>query len=377
MELRTFEQVKAAGQLVAHMTRERIMPPFLADNSGDCATYEDANWLTDAEIETISRWVKTGMKEGDASASPVFEVNEDHIAEPSVLLTPPEAYTPNSIRDDDDYRCFVIDPELATDKYITEYEVITAHPELVHHVIVYNPTSEQAEAYARDLDAAEDGLGYTCFGGPLTEATVAAAWAPGRYRWKYPEGTGVPLRAGRAQIVQVHYHVHGDAVADQSSVALKLVDSVDQELLPWFYANTDLSLPPGRDVATARFETSPNIYMNGAGTPHYAEPMTVVGIGAHMHKLGVSERVELTKADGSATSCLIDVKRWDFDWQYAYFLENPVRLDPNDLLRMTCKFNTSGETKTTRWGEGTDEEMCLALMYSVFDGGKIPTPSAE
>lgn len=374
--LDSYGQVKTYGALVRHVTTERIMPPWLADNSGDCQTYTDANWLSDEEISTIAAWVDAGMPEGErGSIQSQVVAHDDHLEDATHVLTLPAEYTPDIIRDDDDYRCFVIDPGLTRDQYLVEYELITQNPEIVHHAIVYNPTSLEAAAEAQALDEAEDGLGYTCFGGPIVDATVAAAWAPGRNVWAYPEGTGVPLRAGMPQIVQVHYHVDDFPVPDQSQVALKLVDAVEQELLPWFYANTELALPPGQARAVARFEASPTVYHDAAGTPGYAEPMTIIGIAAHMHKLGLAERVEVARQDGSGTTCLLDVPRWDFDWQYAYFLENPVRVEPHDLLRMRCDFDTRTESEMVYWGDGTDDEMCLALMYSVFDGGKIPAPN--
>ena len=69
---------------------------------------------------------------------------------------------------------------------------------------------------------------------------------------------------------------------------------------------------------------------------------------------------------------MVDVPRWDFNWQFAYFLEDPVRLELDDLLRMHCTYDSSDKTEYTYWGEGTDEEMCLAVVFSVFDDGKIP-----
>jgi len=145
--------------------------------------------------------------------------------------------------------------------------------------------------------------------------------------------------------------------------------------LPWFYADTSLALPAGKSKTQSIFEMSPSKFMEFAGTPGYGKGMNIVGIAAHMHKLGVSERIERTKADGSATECVLDVPRWDFNWQYAYFLEKPMRLEPDDLLRMSCTYDTSSTSTPTYWGEGTDEEMCLALVYSTFDGGKIPSPN--
>jgi len=374
-ELKTYEQVKDNAALVAYITQERIMPPWLADNSGQCQTFQHATWLSEEQIQTIQDWVDADMPEGDPSNMPRFTVPNDHLVDVTHELVMSAPYVPNIAVDDDDYRCFIIDPEIDEEMYLTSYEVIPGNPHHVHHVLIYQPVSEADVQTARDLDAAEDGEGYTCFGaaGENVNITLAAAWAPGRMMWSYPEGTGVPIKPGIAQIMQIHYHVKGDAVPDQSSMALKLLPTVDKQLLPWFYANTQLALPPGKESAVTEFELSPAVFMDAAGTPQFAKPMTLYGIGPHMHQLGVSERIDLTKADGSRTDCLIDVPRWDFNWQFGYFFDTPIRVEPNDLIKMTCTYDTRSVDKSTYWGEGTDEEMCLALMFSVFDDGKIPT----
>ena len=52
-------------------TKYRTMPPYLADNSGQCNTFKDARWLNDADIATIGNWVDNGMPEGTPPATPL------------------------------------------------------------------------------------------------------------------------------------------------------------------------------------------------------------------------------------------------------------------------------------------------------------------
>jgi hypothetical protein len=40
-KLTSYSEVKALGPAIADAVMERRMPPFLPDNSGDCAQYED------------------------------------------------------------------------------------------------------------------------------------------------------------------------------------------------------------------------------------------------------------------------------------------------------------------------------------------------
>ena len=92
-----------------------------------------------------------------------------------------------------------------------------------------------------------------------------------------------------------------------------------------------------------------------------------------MHLLGKSIRVELNPGTDHAR-VLLDIPRWDFHWQGAYSLKEPVEAKPGEVLRVTCRYDPSlrhhgahGIPKTPRyvlWGEGTTDEMCLAVLQA-------------
>jgi len=83
----------------------------------------------------------------------------------------------------------------------------------------------------------------------------------------------------------------------------------------------------------------------------------------HMHLLGSSISVTATLPDG-ATKPLIRIPRWDFNWQQGYFYEGgPKVVGGGDMLRISCTYDTMDKGTPTMWGEGTDDEMCLAFMY--------------
>jgi hypothetical protein len=100
----------------------------------------------------------------------------------------------------------------------------------------------------------------------------------------------------------------------------------------------------------------------GAGV---AQPMTIMGLRAHMHQLGTSMRIERVAADTGEVSCLADIPSYDFHWQRSYFLAQPVALDPRDTLRVRCVYDTTSRDALTSWGEGTGDEMCLATFYTI------------
>lgn len=58
-------------------------------------------------------------------------------------------------------------------------------------------------------------------------------------------------------------------------------------------------------------------------------------------------------------ACLAEVPRWDFDWQQLYLLEEPRYLFPDEVIEVTCTFDTTDDVTEVTWGEGTGDEMCL------------------
>ncbi|WP_434428065.1 hypothetical protein [Nannocystis pusilla] len=88
-----------------------------------------------------------------------------------------------------------------------------------------------------------------------------------------------------------------------------------------------------------------------------------MGLFPHMHTLG--RTLELGRTGPSGAGCLVRVPRWDFHWQRLYFYDQPVRLDPADLLTLRCSYDTRSRDEVTRWGEGTQDEMCVAGLLVV------------
>jgi hypothetical protein len=96
-------------------------------------------------------------------------------------------------------------------------------------------------------------------------------------------------------------------------------------------------------------------------------PLRIYGVAGHMHLRGVDIRIDLNG------QTLLHIPRWQFHWQDAYYLQQPVDANAGDALKVTCRFDNSrahqpyvnGKPMTPRyvlWGEGTTDEMCLGLL---------------
>lgn len=347
--LETFADAQPLAGLIKTYTAARIMPPFNPDNSGSCNTFQDARWLSDEQIATLGAWSDGGAPEGDVASLPT-PTPPPTIASPDSTVEMKADYIPVS-GPNDDYRCFVVDAPTATDAFVTAFEFVPGDLRVVHHGILYSTDAAgEAAALAKEDEDAEPG--YDCFGGTgLETSDWVAAWVPGAGASILPAGTGIRVEGGRKLVMQIHYNTLQGAFPDRTTVKLSLAPSVDREAVLPKFGDYDMEIAPGQvdGVTTAEF-TLPNV-----------GDIQLHAVGAHMHTLGTKFRAEYEK-DGQNT-CLVDVPRWDFGWQQLSFYETPITVQTGGTLRLTCHYNTSGQTEPITWGENTNQEMCLALFY--------------
>ena len=363
-----------------------------------------------------------GPPKGDSAASEPDETSSahmghDNVEEPAAAplrdgeswqkLTMTEPYTPAPPTGvgTDDYRCFLLDPKLAQDSYLTGTQVLPGNPNVVHHVILFRvPPSDVS--IAKEVDAGEDGPGWTCFGDTrvggqqVDDAPWLGAWAPGSGEAVYGKGLGVPLAKGSQIIMQVHYNLLAGQEPDTSSTQLRLT-SGDADLTPvttvLIPAPVELPCRPGHtdnplcdrvkalEDVKARFGEGPGAtadYLHFlCGTPTVAGPTqtctrtirqkeTIHGVAGHMHLLGQSIKIEVNPGTPRARTVL-DIPMWDFDNQTAKPVK-PAHLRKGDTVKVTCEHSQelrdnlpAFEGQPDRyvvWGEGSTDEMCLGIL---------------
>ena len=129
----------------------------------------------------------------------------------------------------DDYRCFLLHPKLASDSFLTGTHVLPGNRDVVHHVILFRVPPEQV-ATAESVDSADEGPGWTCFGGSgldqfadVDDAEWLGAWAPGGRESVLPTGSRRAAPDEDRQIVmQGHYNLLAGATPDVSATQLRL-----------------------------------------------------------------------------------------------------------------------------------------------------------
>jgi hypothetical protein len=314
----------------------------------------------------------------------------------------------------DDYHCFLIDPSVSADSFITGVQFLPGNPSIVHHAILFRVEPQQVAA-AEQKDAASPGRGWTCFGGPglpsydrdpvraLDSAPWLAGWAPGSDEQVFGAGFGVPLSAGSRIVLQVHYHLVDGGGDDASRVRLRMASGakaltpLETMLLP---APVELPCNPdehgvlcdrqasvldvmrrfgpdaGRTVAGLQLLCDGNLENPRAGATQSCdrpvrERMTIRAAAGHMHLLGRSIRIEVNP-DRPDHRTVLDIPMWDFDNQGAKPLPSAVTVSPGDTLRVTCTHDVGlrkllpslqqAPPRYVTWGEGTTDEMCLGIL---------------
>jgi hypothetical protein len=340
----------AKNQAVSSFVMTRQMPPFFAINDGSCGNYT-SEWLSDDDISTLTAWFNGDQAQGDptkASAGPPGLAQLDHV---STTLDAGADYLPPTDAGTDLYRCFIVDPQIATDQFLTGNFVHPVNSLIVHHVIVYSLPDATAEQQAADLDAADPGLGYTCFGGPgVASAGFVTGWAPGQGAVLFPDTTGVRVLGGRKLIMQVHYNLinFDGTTPDHTTIDLQLVPSVALEAkIADVSASPDLP-PKQTDAQAVASHVLPNV------------PLQLWGSAIHMHTRGT--KADVRELNGSG-QCLIDLANWSFHWQNFYWETSPVTLAQASDLQITCHYDTTNDTVEVKNGEKTTDEMCKGFLY--------------
>jgi mono/diheme cytochrome c family protein len=421
--LRSPQTAKAYANAILVMTKLGRMPPWMPGHDSPAYLGESQRILTAAEKRLIARWVQGGAR--IAGGKPVKQSGGTSTAPGTTMtLTPARSYLPKAaVGGLDDYHCFLLEPHLSQNEYVTSAVIRPQQSSIVHHVILFEAAGENLTE-ARHLNDASGGNGWTCFGGPgLSEthpnASSAdvdrlgvppwiAAWVPGHTNNDLPQGTGVLVHAGAGIVMQVHYNLIHKARRDRSRAVLRFAPAATTKLTPLntilVPAPVELPCPRGvqsqlcsRNVAVqdeikkygydAALIPAGLLYICGKSLADYpsspasvkslstscdrrvTRPLRIYGVAGHMHTRGYDIRVELNG------KTLLHIPRWNFHWQDAYYLKQPVDANPGDVIHVSCTFDNSAvkqplvngkllKPRYVLWGEGTTDEMCLGLLQA-------------
>jgi len=335
--LETYEQVESRADMIKLTVRKRIMPPWFA--APGHLPLRDDQALTDDERKTLMKWLGSDRPRGDPLTAPARAVYRDGwtIGEPDVVFALPRevAVKAEGLMD---YVHLETSTGFKTDTWVRGWEVLPTARDVVHHVLIFalHPSVKKAP------------------GGERGE--FLAAFVPGNGSAIYPDGLAKRVPKGARLHFQVHYTPNGSATTDRTRVGLLLTDKPRHEIVTAGICNTRLRIPPG---AAAHIER--------AALP-VARDIKVLAFMPHMHFRGSAFHYEWFSPENKRTT-LLDVPRYDFNWQLAYTLRKPLDVPAGSLLRVAATFDNSDAnplnpdpTKAVRWGDQSFDEMLIGYL---------------
>jgi peroxiredoxin len=342
--LTDYREVAGWSAMIREVVSAGRMPPWFADPRH--GRFRNEARLTPEEKSLLVNWIDDGCPAGSLADQPAAATFPKawRIGRPDRIL--PIAMAPFTIPAEGEvaYQYFLVDPGFAEDRFVRAAQVRPRNLAVVHHALVsiVPPDGDMSK-----LDSAGAMLDY----------------APGMPPTELPAGYAIRIRAGSKLLFQIHYTPNGSPQTDLTRLGLVFAEphAVQHEVRGGAVINPELEIPAGA------------AHHQVAGELRLAEGVRLVSLSPHMHLRGKSFRFEAVFPDGRHT-VLLDVPRYDFNWQLRYEPAEPPQLPAGTRLICTAVYDNSADnpanpdpTATVGWGDQTWDEMLIGFFAFVPD----------
>lgn len=336
--LTDYNEVIGWGDTMLETIATGRMPPWNANPQH--GQFQNARVMPEADKDILREWVKSGMPYGDAAElppAPEYASGWQLGREPDLVLKMRERPFHVPANGTVEYQYFVVDPHFEEDRWVSAAQAIPGNRATVHHCIVF----------VRPPDGSDvRGVGYL------------VGYVPGQRSFQLPPGHARRIPAGSKFVFQMHYTPNGTEQNDLTQVGMIFVPEpeVTHETFTLLGIDQEFEIPPH----AANFPVRGDI----GWFPKRAELLALI---PHMHVRGKSFQIASRRGDN--TEILLDVPRYDFNWQHVYELSQPLPLAEIDKLEFTAHFDNSNQnpanpdpSQTVTWGDQTWEEMAIAFL---------------
>lgn len=291
--------------------------------------------------------------EGDLSAEKEAKVPDDVL----VYTLKPERASNIVEGKRTQYSCVVMEfPQLDADHHVLKKEPLI-ETGFAHHMISMTCNSLPTMYEGKAITVGERfdcGLMF-----PPECNNNLGGWAVGG-RTEYFVDDYAPLVGTSARYVFLQTHLDNpnyNSGADNSGLRFHL----SKQLRPYSLQtsvtgvrSTNIVLPPGDPSLVLSTECPESCTLG-------VQPSTIVSVNFHMHEKG--EYIYLEHWRNNTRLPDVHSQHWDFSFQGARQLPNGgVSFLPGDELRLRCVYNTENENEPIYGGDGTNNEMCLAIL---------------
>jgi hypothetical protein len=215
MSLMTYEDARPWARSIRAKVTSRQMPPWDIDRNVGIQDYKNDPSLSDAEIETITKWVDSGAPMGNPADLPAAKKFDDprlwHIGngKPDLIVSMPRPFKVPAVSADINVE-FLADSGLTEDRWIKEVEI---KPDPKSFQVVHHAALDLVHQDA-DITATRENYG---MGGARE---FLAEYALGKDADIFPSDTGRLMKAGSKVNFNIHYYSNGEDVENTTSVGI-------------------------------------------------------------------------------------------------------------------------------------------------------------
>ncbi len=317
------------------------MPPWNANP--EFGHFENDPRLSESQVERIKQWIAGGMPEGaqeDLPPPPKF-VEGWKIGAPDQIIYMDDEPFSVPAQGVVDYQRYLVDPGWTEDKYIVAAEARPDNRSVVHHILAFViPPGERRQNLQ----------------------SVIVGYAPGSLPMRADEGMALHVPAGSKILFEMHYTPNGRQQSDRSYIGVRFTDqeNVKRLLKGRVAIEHEFSIPPGEPAHEVVAEWR----------ARRAE--LLLSMTPHMHLRGKSFRYEAVYPDGTR-EVLLDVPRYDFNWQLKYILAEPKPLPKGTRVVCTAVYDNSegnlanpDPSREVGWGNQSWDEMMIGFFDTVI-----------
>lgn len=343
--LGTYDEVLSHAGMIRKQVERGAMPPWFAapSHSGASPWANDRTLPAPDKVDLLA-WLNGAKPEGDPADAPLPRrfPQDWEMGTPDAIVRIPEPIVVNATGTMP-YQNVFVETHFGEDRWVQAVEVRPTAREVVHHVLVFVVPAEKLEP-ARPRN--DDGDGHNFF----------AVYVPGNNLLRFPEGLAKRIPAGAALRFQIHYTPNGTPARDQTAVGLQFAKSAPRHEVRVGAIMAKLDIPPGEP----NYETRGNIPV--------LFDAKLLSFMPHMHLRGKSFRYELDLPNGESR-VLLDVPRYDFNWQLQYRLAEHLDVPAGSTLRGIATYDNSTNNPANpnpnarvKWGQQTEDEMMLGYF---------------
>ncbi len=343
-ELMTYADVKAQRGMIKKVVKNRTMPPWFA--TPGVGHFRNDRSLTERDQQDLLNWIEAGLPEGDAKDGAKARTWPEgwRIGKPDQVFELPEVQKIPA-KGEVKYRYIRVDSNFTEDKWVKAMEIRATAPQVVHHVLVF---LEYPRNHPRAKEQPKDMGGLNGY---------FMGMVPGQGHIIMPEGQAKFIPKGATFVFQIHYTANGTEAEDQSKMGLIFNDGPPAvEVNTKGVSNTFFRIPAGDD----------NYKVTASWT--VPQDIKILAFDPHAHVRGKAWKYEALYADGKRET-LIDIPKYDFNWQLLYELQEPITLPKGTKIICTAWYDNSDKnpanpdpTKDVFFGEQTWEEMMIGYV---------------